>query len=191
MFANSTSNYTFDQFCRIGNDNSYDDVRSVENSSAASYMLTNYWMDDPVMNKAKRFATSQPGVQFIGGHMGEGGCNVDTSSKLTIGQWQTHPCGHIDLHPRPYVTVPYLGRGAVDAGLELDIRLGKVGTNRKTTLPQRRGNSYIIPLLPQLQNNIQDPRNLIESVAVPGWVQGGIDTRNQRRDMGNSSCAFS
>ena len=59
------------------------------------------------------------------------GCNVDINSKLKIGSEQTHPKCKLSLEERPYLTVPYLGRGLGDPELELQLKQGENFINKK------------------------------------------------------------
>ena len=40
-----------------------------------------------------------------------------------------------------------------------------------------------VDLVPSLQATIQNPANLIESVAADGWVRGGLPSREMTRDI--------
>ena len=39
------------------------------------------------------------------------------------------------------------------------------------------------PLIPSLQETIQNPHNLVENVAARGWIRGGLPTRDLIRDQ--------
>jgi hypothetical protein len=131
-------------------------------------------------------ATSQPGIMYNGGYnSGAGGCNIDNSSKLLIGSIQTHPRCHIDLFQRPFATVPYLGRGSVNPVMESQIQQGEQIVNKRS-VSNLSEKSYIkyhqTPLLPAVQEKINNPANQIESVASDGWVRGGVPSRELTRD---------
>jgi hypothetical protein len=38
-------------------------------------------------------------------------------------------------------------------------------------------------MVPSLQQNIQNPHNLIPEVAAAGWIRGGIPSRQYVRDI--------
>ena len=59
------------------------------------------------MARPIEFATSQPSVFYKGSHLGLGGCNVNTDSKLKLGTIQTNPKCRISLQQRPFLTVPF------------------------------------------------------------------------------------
>jgi hypothetical protein len=180
------SGYTFDNMSRIGLDSCCVDQNTIQDVTACNYMTQNYFLSDCSMKKPIDLATSQPGIMYNGGYnSGAGGCNIDDSSKLLIGTIQTHPRCHIDLFQRPFATVPYLGRGSVNPIMESQILQGEQIVNKKSTniLSEK---SYIkyhqTPLLPAIQQNINNPANKIENVASDGWVRGGIPSRELTRD---------
>jgi hypothetical protein len=113
------------------------------------------------------------------------GSNIDDSSKLLIGGIQTHPRSRIDLFGRPFATVPYLGRGSVDPLLEAQIQQGEAVTNKRsvTRLTEKSHLKYhTTPLIPEVKQNIQNPNQMIESVASEGWIRGGVPSRELTRD---------
>jgi len=181
------SNYAFDNMSRIGNDQCFQTQESLQDQLAATYMLQNYFLSDCNLAKAKALATSQPAVNYTGGMgMGAGGCNVQESSNLLIGSIQTHPKSRIDLFHRPFATVPFLGRGSVDPVLESQIQQGDGPQTAKKTIAQLGEKSYLCyhttPLLPQISQTVQNPNNLVEGVAVNGWIRGGVPSRELTRD---------
>lgn len=180
------SNFTFGNLSRMGTDTCCIDQRTVQDTQSCNYSLQNYFLQDGCMSRPIAFATSQPFVNYKGSYgMGVNGCNVDDSSKLTIGSVQTNPKARIDLFHRPFATVPYLGRGSVDAAVELQLQQGEGVTNRKSTtnLSEKNYMKYsTIPLVPEVKENIQNPNRMIESDALNHWVRGGVPSRELTRD---------
>jgi len=181
----SVYDYTFYQTTRLGDDQTDQSQRTVQNSSFSTYMLENYRPACPTTT-ALDFATSQINVNFNGSQtVGIGGCNVDTNTELTYGT-MTHPKCKLSLMQRPFVTVPYLGRGKSDPVLEAQIQQGDYANNRKSINPSSEV-SYLqysnTPLIPSLQATINNPANLIEGVAAEGWIRGGLSSRELIRDQ--------
>jgi len=149
-------------------------------------MLQNYFASDCSMRNPISLATTQPGVFYNGGYnVGAGGCNTNDSSNLLIGTIQTHPRCRIDLFQRPFATVPFLGRGAVNPIIESQIQQEEMNVNKKsvTNLGEK---SYIkyhqTPLLPSIKNKLTNPANCVEGAASEGWVRGGVPSRELTRD---------
>ena len=180
------SDFTFNTMGRIGNDECSQDINAIQNSQACSYLLQNYFAVDCNMSKAKQLATTQPGINYSGS-MGSDMCgsNIDDSSKLLIGSIQTNPKARIDLFQRPFATVPYLGRCAVDPILESQIQQGEAVTNKRTVtrLTEKSHLRYrTTPLIPEMQQTVQNPDNIIEANASQGWIRGGVPSRELSRD---------
>ena len=150
----NVSSYTFDNMSRIGNDQCCISQTDIQNVASCNYMTQNYFAADCSMKNAKALATTQPGIMYNGGYnSGAGGCNIDNSSELLIGTIQTHPRCHIDLFQRPFATVPYLGRGAVNPVMESQIQQGEQIVNKRS-VNNLSEKSYIkyhqTPLLPKV-----------------------------------------
>lgn len=182
----NVSTYTFDNMARIGNDNCCIDQKSIQNVASCNYTLQNYFATDCLMKKPIEMATTQAGIFYNGGYnVGAGGCNIDESSKLQIGTIQTHPKCRIDLFQRPFATVPYLGRGSVNPVMEAQIQQGETNINKRS-VNNLSEKSYIryhqTPLLPAIQEKFTNPANSVEGVASPGWIRGGVPSRELTRD---------
>jgi hypothetical protein len=183
----SVYNYTFDSLTRLGDDNCYVSERTKQNSQFGSYNTTNFFSQNCGLQKPLEFATSMPNVFVNGGfgNSGAGGCNINSDSKLRIGTIQTNPKCRISLLTRPFVTVPYLGRGPSNPILESQIQQGDFITNKKscnTTTEQSHIDYRHYPLIPSLQATVTNPSNLVEGVAAEGWIKGGLPTRELIRD---------
>ena len=182
----NTYSYTFDTMSRIGNDQCCVDQNTIQNVAACNYMTQNYFASDCSMKNPISLATTQPGIMYNGGYnVGAGGCNINDNSKLTIGTIQTHPKCRIDLFHRPFATVPFLGRGAVNPIMESQIQQGEQIVNKKSVNPLTE-KSYIkyhhTPLLPAVKERMTNSSNQIESDASEGWVRGGVPSRDLTRD---------
>lgn len=178
--------YTFDNMSRIGLDSCNLSQTDMQNVASCNYFTQNFFASDCTMKKPIELATMQPGIMYNGGYqVGAGGCNINDSSKLQIGTIQTHPKARIDLFHRPFITVPYLGRGSVNPITESQILQGEQLTNKRS-INNLSEKSYIkyhqTPLLPAIQQQIDNPANQIESVAYDGWVRGGVPSRELTRD---------
>jgi hypothetical protein len=183
----SVYNYTFDSLTRLGDDSCYVSERTKQNSQFGSYNTTNFFSQNCGLKKPLDFATSMPNVFVNGGfgNSGAGGCNINSDSKLKIGTIQTNPKCRISLLTRPFLSVPYLGRGPSNPILESQIQQGDFITNKKscnTTTEQSHIDYRHYPLIPSLQASVTNPSNLVEGVAAEGWIKGGLPTRELIRD---------
>jgi hypothetical protein len=176
--------YTFYQTTRLGDDVCDKSQQTVQNAHASTYMLSNYRPACPMSN-AIEFATSQLNVNFTGSHqVGINGCNINESSELTLTDLSKPAC-RISLQQRPFITVPYMGRGMNNPLLESQIQQGDMAFNRKSINPLSEvsyGPYHNTPMIPSLQATIANPANLIEGVAADGWIRGGLPSRELIRD---------
>ena len=183
----NVSNYTFQNMSRLGLDDCNKTQTDLQNTSSSNYTLQNYFASDCSMKNPIALATAQPGIMYKGGYnSGSGGCNINESSKLLIGTIQTHPKCRIDLFHRPFATVPFLGRGAVNPIIESQIQQGELNVNKRS-INNLSEKSYIkyhqTPLLPAVKERLTNPANSVESVASEGWVRGGVPSRELTRDV--------
>ena len=182
-------NYLFDNLSRIGDDQCSMTQRDIQNKNQGNYTMKNHFLKYCGMKQPIRFATQQPGINFKGGRgdnvVGVGGCVVDDNSDLTIGSIQTNPKCRISLYQRPFITVPYLGRGPPKPVLESKLQQGDHVTNKKScnTVTETPFLRERTDLIPSLKDTIQNPYNLIEGVAARGWIRGGLPTRDLIRDQ--------
>ena len=175
----------FNNISRGCNDNEYLDQRAIQNMNSSNYFLKNYFAEDTTMQKPMNFALMQPFMFYNGTNgIGLNGYNIDDNSKLTIGSLQTHPRCRIDLIQRPFITVPYLGRGSVDPVSESQIMQGETYTNKKS-FNQLSEVSYLplsnTPLIPSIKNTITNPVFLVEDNAGD-CTRGGLPSREVFRD---------
>jgi hypothetical protein len=187
MTNSSFHSYAFDSMSRIGNDDPSIDQRNIQNKANIGYTLENFYQSCP-METAQNFALKQPNVFYRGSHEGGiNGCVVDQNTELkhTI---LSKPACKLTLETRPFITVPYLGRGEADPELELQIRTGENFLNKKT-VNNTTETSFIdyknYPLLESLKNTVTNPQNLIENDAYNGWVRGGMSAREYARNQNN------
>ena len=106
-------------------------------------------------------------------------------SKLRIGGTQTNPKCRINLQERPYLTVPFLGRGPSNPVLESKLMQGASVLDKKSckTITEKQLVNRDDDLVPSLKSTIQNPANLVEGVAANGWIRGGLPSRELTRDM--------
>ncbi len=185
MTSAYVSSYSFDAMTRYGNDDTYQDQKTLQSAKYGNYMLSNFFASDCMMESPIKFATSQPNINFAGPHLAAQGCNIDDSSTLSIGSLSTTSPSRISLHPRSHLSVPYMSRGLGDPILEAKLQQGEQVMNRKsvtTITEQSFQNHHFYPLIGSLRDDVTNPHKLIEESASRGWVRGGIPSRELNRD---------
>lgn len=182
----STSSYLFNNAGRIGADVTDQSQRNVYNTRFANHTLADYFSDKTTDSHVK-FATKQPVVMFSGTTHGSGlhGSVVDDESMLHLKAEQDHSVEKLQLFQRPFVTVPYLGRGSCDPTLESQLLHGEMVTDRKSTstIMDKSFSQYALyPTDKKMEDRVNNAANYVEEAALEGWVRGGMSTREMSTD---------
>jgi hypothetical protein len=174
--------YTFNGVSRIGNDNTDKSQKTIMNTRFNNYMLSTYFSDNHSSDHVQ-FATNQPAMMFTGLSGASAGINaltVDVDSKLNIHKENGRSLEKLSLQQRPFLTVPYLGRGSCDTILESQLKQGDIITSKKsvsTITEQSFANKQMYPLIDSIKDTITNPKYLVQEAALDGWVRGGSATR--------------
>jgi hypothetical protein len=177
--------YTFDSMSRIGNDTTTLDQRNIQNMNNINHHLENYYPDCP-MTKAMNFALNQPNVFYNGSHEGGlKGCKIDDNNELKYTHI-TRPACKLTLTPRPFLTVPYLGKGTLDIDTEFQLRAGENALNKKSvnnTMELNFNDQKNYPMLPEMMETLNNTAYKIENDAMEGWTRGGMSAREFARSQ--------
>ena len=151
---------------------------AIQNDKYGEYQVTNVFPDNNSIDEVQ-FASEQPG--FIMHNYGKAPFVIDDESSVLFKDTQTgRDFEKIQLFQRPFLTVPYLGRGGGDPTLESQLLQGESIENRKSVNPTTE-KPYIdysdYPLNSDLKSYINNPSNSVEELAMNGWVRGGLSAR--------------
>jgi hypothetical protein len=181
--------YTFNSTGRIRADNVDKTQQNMMSSKYNNYLLTSYFSENK-SDDYVNFATSQPGITFKGSSgIGFGASNIDIDSALTIKTDNERSLEKLSLQQRPFLTVPYLGRGSCDTTLESQLKQGDVITNKKsvsTISEQSFINNQMYPLMDSIKDTITNPKFLVQEAALDGWIRGGSATRELSNHLPNN-----
>lgn len=176
----TTLNTTFNNLGRIGADKSDNSQRNQSNTKFANYTLENH-LQNTNSNEHVQFATSTHAMNFKNTVSGGLPANaVDYDSLLSIKSKQQREFEKLQLHPRPFATVPYLGKGGANPDMESKLLHGEVVSDRKsqsTIMDKSYINYDEYPLMDDVKKRINDPSKAIEELALDGWRRGGVSTR--------------
>lgn len=181
----SVGSYNFNNLGSISYDSTDQSQKNVYNTRFANYTLSNYFSDN-VSDAHVKFATEQPTVMFSGTFLGKGlsGSAVDVDSKLWINDEQNQRSFEkLALNPRPFVTVPYLGRGSCDPALEAQLLHGEMVGDKKSvaTISENSFGDYSMLILDDhMTERVNNPDYTVEENS--GWVRGGSATRDMSTD---------
>jgi hypothetical protein len=178
--ANSTSNYTFYQMGRIGADNDDLTQRNLFNDRTINYSLANYY-NESTNNAQVDFATSQPNVMFnsvMGSGIGGGMVDIHSNLIYKHGNENTRSLEKLQLNQRPFLTIPYLGRGSCNPDIESSLRIGESvhGFKSVSTIMDKSFDEYrMFHIDSKMQDSISNPA--IQELVYDGWNRGGANTR--------------
>jgi hypothetical protein len=179
------SDYTFYNKDRIGADAEDESQRNLANARYSSYILDN--LSSASSSNYVDFATQMQNVNFrgTGGGAGIPGNVIDYDSMLLIKGDQERSFEKLQLNQRPFVTVPYLGRGSANPDLESKLLQGEAVSDKKS-LATVMDKAYIdytqYPLMNDVKDRVTDPTYSVEEAALAGWVRGGIASRELSND---------
>jgi hypothetical protein len=168
----------FNMMDRLGMDSSR---RNESNTKYATYMLDNQFGNSKSDDHVK-FATMNPNINFRGTLGGLPGSAVDYDSLLLIKTDQERSFERLQLHQRPFLTIPYLGRGATDPVMESRLLQGEVSTDKKsvsTIMDKPYTEQKDFPMMDSLKDRVSNPVFSVEEAALNGWVRGGQSSREE------------
>jgi hypothetical protein len=181
-----TGNYMFNNMGHLGQDSVDETQRNVSNTRFATWTLSNYFSES-ISDSHVHFATQMPTVMFSGSSNGPGltGGLVDIDSTLLYQSESERPLEKLSLMERPFLTVPYLGRGSCDPTLESQLLQGELVHDKKSvsTIMEKSFSNYsLYPLDSKAQEYVNNPANTVQEAALDGWVRGGVTTRDMSMD---------
>ena len=163
--------------------------QNLQNTKFGSYTVSNYFSNS-LSNAQVDFATTHPGLMF--GNRGLNAGAVDYESSMFYTREKERPLEKLQLFERPFITVPYLGRGQGDVTIESMLREGERTWEKKSVgtimdKPFTDISSY--PMNEELRTYIQNPANQMEELAMDGWVRGGASAREMNKPSSYKSNA--
>lgn len=183
MSSTYDSNFSFNNMARIGSDSVDSSQKNLTNTRFSSYILENYYTNGNSMDTQVQFASAQPTMTTTGLSSGGGlsGNVIDQDSELMLNTEQQRSYAKLGLVQRPFLTVPYLGRGSCDPVMESKLQQGelellKKSTGNMTEVSVIDYESY--PIMDSIKRSVTNPKYLVEESAMDGWIRGGIDTRD-------------
>ena len=180
----TSKKYNLHKRTHAHDDPCYLDIHTGQSRGPGNYQLSNHFQCECLIPDAVQTATENPAIFFKNG-VDIGGCVVDDSSKLRIGKTRKFPRCPDQLFTRPYLTVPFMGRGSGNMKLESRIVPGE-DTSAKRQCNVLSGVSiphFFTPLVPHLKDNVQNPDHIVEETVDDNWIRGGAPSRLIIRDV--------
>lgn len=180
------NNYTFNNLGRIGSDLVHKSQDAIHNTRFANHMLADF-NSQTISDGHIRFSSQFPTMNVNGTAHGSGlsGTIIDNSSELSHNVVQDRPLEKLQLNPRPFLTVPYLGKGSVDPVLESQLMQGENSNEKKsisTIMESSFSDLSTQPVTNKMKDRVTNSKYNVEEAALDGWVRGGAPTRELVRN---------
>lgn len=178
------SAFQINQTNRIHDDPCDQTVQARESLGPGSYFTTNLV---PAASESAAIAYQQPAMIGAAGY-GWSAAQINADSLLRLHAVQTnspHAPIRARVQARPFVTVPYMGRGKGDAMLESQFwQPAWVRSDKSSgTISDAFYENQFTPMIPHVAQNVQNPAHIIQEDASRGWVRSGIPSRQWVRDQ--------
>ena len=174
--AFQSTNFVIDSKTKLKDDVCNENGDNKQNSNINDYMLSNYSSCDCSLDKVLKTATNNNGIIIKDGY-GVSECNVNKDSTLRQGQVDRHYKSDLQLFPRPYLSTPSTIRGQFKPNLESKLLNSQIIKRHKQMQYFNQDNIFT-PLVPNLQNNVQNTEHIIQQDVINNWVRGGIPSRD-------------
>lgn len=180
------TDYSFFNMGRIGADAVDNTQRTMYNTRFANYTLSNFFNEN-LSGAHVDFATSQPNVMFNGvSGVGIHSDSVDIDSLLMMNRTKERSLDKLQLTERPFLTVPYLGKGSCNPVLESQLLQGEHNGDKKSvsTIMTKSFMDYsLYPTDSKMEEQVSNPAHTIQEAALDGWVRGGMLTREMAGEV--------
>ena len=173
--------FTFNNMGRMGTDVTDQTQKNVYNTRFANHTLSNYF-SEMTSDSHVKFAVDKPTMVIHGATLGPGiaGSVIDKESHLQLGVEQERSMERVQLMQRPFLTVPYLGRGSCDPALESQLQQGEIVSDKKSisTIMEKSFASYsLYPTDEKMEERVKNPAYIVQEAAFDGWTRGGASSK--------------
>ncbi len=163
------------------------DLDIIQSQGPGYYTMENMYGCGCELKDAREVQLSQPMINFEGGKgwIGEKGCLVDIDSKLRESDDRLTNKKYIhQLIERPHLTTGNYVKGHYDVDVESVIRPGiDAGDDRPcNSLSGVTIGNYFTPMIPKLQDEVQNTVHIIPEDSMQSWVRGGLPSRQMQRN---------
>jgi len=186
ILKNNESNLHLYNLTSLQDDNFEKDLRTSQSLGIGNYEIRSFYPEDCGQTKAREIQLSQPNINFTGGKgwVGSNGCLIDNDTYLRFKE-NTNKRYINQLQERLVKTTPYI-KGILDVDIESKLLPGNKTYSKKSVGDFSGISLYdrqVTPLIPKLQNEVQNPKHLIQEVVDKEWVHGGMPTRQIMRNI--------
>lgn len=182
----------FQELTRLNEDGCTLNLRHKTTTKPGNYRIKNYRSINCSKNSdILEKSITQPMVLHKDGY-GVSACKIDIDSHFKNSHNLTNLNNINQLYERPYLTIPYMGRGIGDICNETKMKPGE-STMQKRPCNNLSGINIdrFEPQISCIQQNIQNNIHIIPEDNDTSWVRGGLDSRQMIRNENYlKSCGY-
>lgn len=173
------NSFKINKLSSLGYDTDTMNADTAESIGPGEYQLTRH-----SKKQEKNFLKTALSEQAINFNTGTG-FNMKNTEKYVPPKVSVHKGDCNQLFTRPFLTIPYLGKGELNVDSESNL---KSGDNSRTTKTCNNLSGldmtqyHMIPLVKNIKDNIQKPIHYIPELNDPCWSRGGLDTNQIKLD---------
>jgi len=174
--------FQINEFTRV-----YDDTCEVAQQMRDEVGPGQYYLRNLVPKQSAAAKIEYPNPTLLGREgFGYNNAQINDDSRLRIDYTQEGRLRcPLHVQSRPFTTVPFMGNGRGNPDVESDLIHSEWARIERPcgTVTETFFDGQFVPLVPHLAKHIQNPSNLVSEVAAPGWVRGGVPSRQFVRDL--------
>lgn len=170
---------------RLETESCFQTMKERQSQQVGIYSMSNFHDCEPLTPMTRQMSLEQPTVNYRDGYGWTTltGSNIDNDSELRNARNLTNPRLIVRSQTRPYLTVPYMGRGQGDVCVESRLITGEPDNNRRpcNVLSGVQIDRFD-PQVPCIKDNVQNPVHIIPEDSKADWVRGGQASRSLIRN---------
>lgn len=173
----------FNNLTRMHDDKCFVSGEDRQNINQGVWTLSNYHQCACTAPQVQKFALTEPTLYYRDGygHSSMDGCNIDSDSFMRNGSLLTNTRCINQLDVPSFPSIPFMGRGRGNPCVEGQLIAGEDTSQKKQCNVMNKKNN-IMPMIPCLQENIQNPKHIVEQTVCKNWVRGGLPSRQMKQN---------
>jgi hypothetical protein len=179
---NDFNSFLTQQCSTLNCDTDTKNVDTIQSASPYEYLVSNNYHKNHTHQNNVEFATQHLNINFSDGF----GVNPDViQDEKKAGKVQVFNLDKNQLFTRPFLTIPYMGKGKHHVDNESSLLSGETTTQKRqcNSLAGVYLENQFTPLLDNLKETIQNPQHIIPENSNINWIRGGIDTTQIAKDI--------
>ena len=152
------SNFVLDSKNKLKDDVCNEKGTDIQNLNMNDYMLSNYSSCECNLDNVLKTSLNNRGIIIKDGY-GISECNIESDSKLRVGDFERHYKSDTQLFPRPYLTTPSISKGKPKTDLESRL-YGSLVSQRHKQMQNFSQDNIFVSMRPSASVVVQGPPSL-------------------------------